>query len=107
MGEMDAKVTIGRFVRNLREQKHLTQEQLAAKTGITYQYLSGMENGRENFSIGILESLARALDCPLPQFIAGAFAPEPASATTKSIGIISAHKCRCRRDSISRICRQQ
>jgi transcriptional regulator with XRE-family HTH domain len=77
MGEMDTKVTIGRFIRKLREQKQLTQEQLAIKTGITYQHLSGMENGRENFTIDILESLARALDFPLPQFIAGAFAPEP------------------------------
>jgi transcriptional regulator with XRE-family HTH domain len=77
MGEMDTKATIGRFIRKLRELKQLTQEQLATKTGITYQYLSGMENGRENFTIDILESLARALACPLPQFIAGAFAPEP------------------------------
>ena len=77
MGEMDTKATIGRFLRKLREQKQLTQEQLANKTGITYQHLSGMENGRENFTIDILESLARALACPLPQLIAGAFAPEP------------------------------
>ena len=77
MGEMDTKATIGRFLRKLREQKQLTQEQLANKTGITYQHLSGMENGRENFTIDILESLARALTCPLPQLIAGAFAPEP------------------------------
>ena len=76
MGEMDTKVTIGRYIRKLREQKQLTQEQLATKTGITYQHLSGMENGRENFTIDIIESLARALACPLPQFIAGAFAPE-------------------------------
>jgi transcriptional regulator with XRE-family HTH domain len=80
MGEMDTKATIGRFIRKLREQNQLTQEQLAAKTGITYQHLSGMENGRENFTIDILDSLARALACPLPQFIAGAFAP--GSATT-------------------------
>jgi transcriptional regulator with XRE-family HTH domain len=73
---MDSKTTIGRFIRKLREQKQLTQEQLATKTGMTYQHLSGMENGRENFTIDILESLARALACPLPQFIAGAFAPE-------------------------------
>jgi transcriptional regulator with XRE-family HTH domain len=76
---MDTKVTIGRFIRKLREQKQLTQEQLATKTGITYQHLSGMENGRENFTIDILESLARALAFPLPQFIAGAFAPESAT----------------------------
>ena len=45
---MGAKDILGRFVRKLREQKELTQEQLASKTGITYQYLSGLENGREN-----------------------------------------------------------
>jgi transcriptional regulator with XRE-family HTH domain len=83
MGEMDTKTIIGRFIRKLREQKQLTQEQLAAKTGITYQHLSGMENGRENFTIDILESLARALAFPLPQFIAGAFAPEPTTAGIK------------------------
>jgi transcriptional regulator with XRE-family HTH domain len=71
---MDAKTILGRFVRKLREQTHLTQEQLARKTGITYQYLSGLENGRENFSIEVLESLGTALGCPLPQLISGAFA---------------------------------
>ena len=65
---------IGGFVRRLREQKNLTQDELAARAGITYQYLSGLENGRENFSIGILESLGKALDCSLPQLVAGAFA---------------------------------
>ncbi len=73
---MDTKTTIGRFIRKLREQKQLTQEQLANKTGITYQHLSGMENGRENFTVDILESLAHALGYPLQQFVAGAFAPE-------------------------------
>src|SRR5256885_3868783 len=73
---MDAKAAIGHFVRVLREQKSLTQEQLASKTGITYQYLSGLENGRENFSIDILDSLGKALDCPLPQLVAAAYAPD-------------------------------
>lgn len=75
-GEMESKVVIGRFIRKLREQKTLTQEQLARKTGITYQYLSGLENGRENFSVDILESLGKALDCPVPQLVSGAFAEE-------------------------------
>ena len=69
-------MVLGRFVRKLREQANLTQEQLARKTGITYQYLSGLENGRENFSIDILESVGKALDCPIPQLVAGAFAEE-------------------------------
>jgi len=73
---MDAKTILGRFIRKLREQARLTQEQVARKTGITYQYLSGLENGRENFSIDILESLAKTLACPVPQLVSGAFAEE-------------------------------
>ena len=73
---MDTKSTLGRFVRELREQAKLTQDQLARKTGITYQYLSSLENGRENFSIDVLDALGNALDCPIPQLVAGAFAEE-------------------------------
>ena len=72
---MDAKVTIGRFVRKLREEQGLTQEQVATKTGISYQFLSGLENGRENFSVDVLDSLANALNCPLSQLVAAAYAP--------------------------------
>ncbi|MGO8835842.1 MAG: helix-turn-helix domain-containing protein [Limisphaerales bacterium] len=82
--EMDAKTVIGNFVRRLREQKKLTQDELASRTGITYQYLSGLENGRENFSIGILESLGRALDCSLPQLVAGAFVSPSAISPVKT-----------------------
>ena len=76
---MEAKAVIGRFIRKLREQKQLTQEQLATRTGITYQYLSGMENGRENFSIDVLDALAGALGAPLPHFVSSAFAPNPSA----------------------------
>jgi len=75
---MDAKVTIGRFVRQMREGKGLTQEQVATKTGISYQFLSGLENGRENFSVDVLDSLANALGCPFPQLVAAAYAPPAA-----------------------------
>ena len=51
----------------------LTQEQVAVKTGISYQFLSGLENGRENFSVDVLESLAKALGGTVPNLIAGAF----------------------------------
>ncbi len=78
---MEAKAVLGRFIRKLREQKQFTQEQLATRTGITYQYLSGMENGRENFSIDVLEALAGALGAPLPQLVSAAFAPDPSAST--------------------------
>lgn len=71
---MEAKALIGQHIRSLREEAGLTQDKLATETGITYQYLSGLENGRENFSIDILASLAGALRCPLPRLITGAYA---------------------------------
>lgn len=80
---MDAKVAIGRFVRQLREQQGLTQDRLAGKVDLTYQYLSGLENGRENFSVDVIESIAIALKCPLPQLVARAFANASDAARTK------------------------
>ena len=69
----DARVLIGRAVRALREQKKLTLEQLAPNAGITYQYLSGLENGRENFTISVLQRLAEALGLPLKALVVFAY----------------------------------
>ncbi len=66
---------IGRHARELRERKGCTQEQVAARAGISYQYLSGLENGRENFSLDFLEAVAGALGTQLARLVAGAFAP--------------------------------
>jgi transcriptional regulator with XRE-family HTH domain len=63
---------IGRAIRSYRESQSLTLEQLASKAGITYQYLSGVENGRENFTIGVLERLAIALEVKLHKLIQNA-----------------------------------
>ncbi|MDE3098094.1 MAG: helix-turn-helix transcriptional regulator [Verrucomicrobiota bacterium] len=71
---MDTKAALGRYIRQLREQANLTQDRLARKTGISYQYLSSLENGRENFSIDVLAALAKSLDAPVQQLVAGAFA---------------------------------
>lgn len=69
----EAQKIIGACVRALREQKRLSQEVLAAKAGISYQYLSGVETGKENFSIQVLESLAKSLDLPLRVLVAAAY----------------------------------
>lgn len=64
---------LGAYVRALREQQKLTLEQLAAKADITYQYLSGVENGKENFTIQVLERLSRALGTTFRNLVAVAF----------------------------------
>lgn len=69
----DAKTIIGRTIRQLRESSGLSQEKLAERAGITYQYLSAIENGKENFTVGILETLAKALDNDVPKLVEQAY----------------------------------
>lgn len=69
----EAQKILGACVRTLREQRKLSQENLAAKAGISYQYLSGVETGKENFSIQVLESLAKALALPVRALVAAAY----------------------------------
>lgn len=65
----DAKQVIGKTIRLLREAAGLSQERMAEKAGITYQYVSAVENGKENFTVGILESVANALGTDVPNLI--------------------------------------
>ena len=70
---MDAKKIVGLAIRAQREALKLSQERLAERADITYQYLSALENGRKNFTIGVLESLASALGTNLPDLVAAAY----------------------------------
>ncbi len=69
----DSKAIIGRVIRQLRETAGLSQERLAERAGITYQYLSSVENGKENFTIGVLDALAKALDMDIPIIVERAY----------------------------------
>jgi len=80
----DAKCVIGKTIRLLRENAGLSQERLAEKAGITYQYVSAVENGKENFTVGILESVAKALGTELPVLVGTAYDDSPTVAAVKS-----------------------
>ena len=58
---MDLRVVVGRNVRALREQRGLAQDALAHDAGIHVTYLSGVENGRRNITLSVVERLAAAL----------------------------------------------
>jgi len=73
-----AQVILGRCLRQLREEKKISQEKLAAKSDITYQYLSALENGKENFSIGVLEALAAGLNLSVAKLVAIAYGEKAA-----------------------------
>ena len=69
---------IGDRLRDLREQKHLSQGNLEKRTGLLRCYISRVENGHTIPSVETLEKWARALDVPLYQiFYEGENPPAP------------------------------
>jgi transcriptional regulator with XRE-family HTH domain len=58
---MDMRKLVGRNAARIRKEKGLTQEQLAERSGLSQQYLSGLEQGRRNPTIVTLFELAEAL----------------------------------------------
>ncbi len=59
---------IGRKLRQLREDKNLSQGDLEERTGLLRCYTSRVENGYTVPSVGTLAKYARALDVPLYRF---------------------------------------
>jgi len=66
---MDARERVGRNVQALRRQLGLSQEALADEAGIHQTYLSGLENGRRNPSLMVLDRLAKALKVDLDALV--------------------------------------
>ncbi len=58
---------IGERIRLIRKQKGITQEELAEKAQLMYQYISGVERGSRNISIDSLERIIDALEIETSQ----------------------------------------
>lgn len=58
---MDMRKLVGRNAARIRKEKGMTQERLAELSGLSQQYLSGLESGRRNPTIVTLYELATAL----------------------------------------------
>jgi transcriptional regulator with XRE-family HTH domain len=68
---------IGERLRQIREEKNLSQGDIERKTGLLRCYISRVENGHTVPAVGTLEKLARALEIPLYQlFYDGENPPE-------------------------------
>ena len=66
----DWRAIVGKNVRRLRQQKGLTQEQLAFDAEIDLTYVGGIERGRRNPSLMVMARIAEALTVPLTKLIA-------------------------------------
>lgn len=59
---MDVRLLVGLNFRRLRIARGLTQEQAAELTGVSQQYISGLEQGRRNPTVLTLHELTGPLD---------------------------------------------
>jgi transcriptional regulator with XRE-family HTH domain len=62
-------------VRRMRLERHLTQEQLAEGAQLHTNYISSVERGQRNISIGNIERIAHALNVPMYVLLQDAPAP--------------------------------
>lgn len=76
---------IGQRLRDIREMKNLSQDDIEKATGLVRPYISRVENGHTVPSIETLEKWARALDMPLYQVLyEGEEPPKPPKAQSKA-----------------------
>jgi transcriptional regulator with XRE-family HTH domain len=65
----DWKALLGRNIRRVRQQRGLTQEELAFEAEIDLTYIGGIERGRRNPSLLVMARIADALSVPLSKLL--------------------------------------
>lgn len=68
MDEIEFYKLLGKRIKTLRENAHLTQEKLAEKAGISLDYLGKIEVSINKPGIKTILKLANALDIPIKEF---------------------------------------
>jgi transcriptional regulator with XRE-family HTH domain len=51
------------------DERHMTQEELAERSGVSTSFISDLANGRANPSLRTMEAIAVALETPLPTLL--------------------------------------
>lgn len=78
---MRAGLLVARNLRRMRVERGLSQEALAVEAGVDRTYVSRLERGLENPTVGILEKLSTALGLSFAEFfveaIKGVAPPKP------------------------------
>ena len=67
----DIRKRFGRRIQAIRQQKKITQIELAEKTGINRNYLSALENGHHEICLVNIELLAIGLKEPIWKLFKG------------------------------------
>lgn len=69
MKKEEIYVQVGLRIRNLREDKKLTLQELADKVGIEYNNLIRIEKGRTNPTLGTLYKITQSLNVKLVDIV--------------------------------------
>src|SRR5262249_37585245 len=66
---MTIEIYLGQVIGERRRYLGLNQEELSAKAGIHRAYLSDVERGLRNITIGVFERIAAALQIPMSELV--------------------------------------
>ena len=65
---MDIKILVGKRVRELRNMRGISQEELADLASLDRTYITSVECGKRNISIVNIEKITNALNITLKEF---------------------------------------
>lgn len=66
---MDILITFGKNIRAIREEKKISQEELAFKSGVSVYYISRIERGKANVGLETLYKIVKALGLEIPEWL--------------------------------------
>lgn len=68
---MDIKSKVGSRIKEIREQRGISQKNLSYSADLDRSYIASVENGQRNISIVNLEKIAQALSVSLNELFQG------------------------------------
>ncbi|MBF0576435.1 MULTISPECIES: helix-turn-helix domain-containing protein [unclassified Dysgonomonas] len=69
MNKEDLLIAIGRNIKKIREEKNISQAELAARCNYEKSNMSRIESGKTNLTIGTLLNIAKSLDTTIINLI--------------------------------------
>ena len=67
--EEQANIEVGKKIRALRKIRGISLQQMSSQTGMSYSYLSGLENGKHSVSITNLQRIAAFFEVDMVYFL--------------------------------------
>lgn len=102
---MQLQVIFGTNVRNLRKEKHYTQEKLAELVDVSMETIGKIERGSSAPTFATAERIAAALDVPVTVLFGANREDVAEGARTKLLGRIDRLLVRMNDDQLSRVAR--